>query len=332
MAQSEQTLLRQDEVSAIEPIRARMAAAIERHLCGFGEAQTPVAGLTIHGCAEPKEPSSSFYEPSFAFIARGAKRVVLGEETYVYDETHFLLTAVNLPTIVQVIGASRGAPYLSLKQNIDLDLARDLIAEVDSYGIPASSSGPGMAVGPVTAPLAAACLRLVDLLDTPQDVPILGKAIQREILYRVLTSPVGARLRQAVEVGTQTYRVASAIQWIRENYNRALRIDELARLAGMGESTLHHHFRSLTAMSPLQYQKRIRLHEARRLMLTDRLDAGVAARRVGYDSATQFNREYRRMFGAPPKREVRELLSAPDHQIATASQQGAGVNPGARPL
>ncbi|WP_301005067.1 AraC family transcriptional regulator [Mesorhizobium sp.] len=121
---------------------------------------------------------------------------------------------------------------------------------------------------------------------------------------------MGARLRQAVEIGTQTYRVNSAIQWIQDNYDRALRIDELARLAGMGESTLHHHFRSLTAMSPLQYQKQIRLHEARRLMLTDRLDAGVAARRVGYDSATQFNREYRRMFGAPPKRDVRELMSS----------------------
>jgi len=296
-----------------------MATAIKRHLDGRGEAETPVAGLTIHGCTEPKEPSSYFYEPSFAFIARGAKRVVLGEEVYVYDETHFLLTAVNLPTIVQVIGASPATPYISLKQNIDLELARGLIAEVDAYGIPAMTSGSGMAIGPVTAPLAAACLRLIDLLDAPQDVPILGKAVQREILYRVLTSPVGARLRQAVEVGTQTYRVTEAIQWIRENYGCALRIEELARLAGMGESTLHHHFRSLTAMSPIQYQKRIRLHEARRLMLTDRLDAGAAARRVGYDSTTQFNREYRRMFGAPPKREVRELLGVPDHHIATAS-------------
>lgn len=309
----------QSEEAAIEPIRARMATAIERHLAGRGEAETPVAGLTIHGSTEPKEPSSYFYEPSFAFIARGAKRVVLGEETYVYDETHFLLTAVNLPTIVQVIGASPATPYISLKQNIDLELARSLIAEVDAYGIPPVTSGSGMAIGPVTAPLAAACLRLIDLLDTPQDVPILGKAIQREILYRVLASPVGVRLRQAVEVGTQTYRVTRAIQWIRENYDHALRIEELARLAGMGESTLHHHFRSLTAMSPLQYQKRIRLHEARRLMLTDRLDAGVAARRVGYDSTTQFNREYRRMFGSPPKREVRELLSAPDQLNVVAS-------------
>nr|WP_295742716.1 AraC family transcriptional regulator [uncultured Acidocella sp.] len=319
MAQSDERHAGAGEETAIEPIRARIATAIKHHLNGRGDVQTHIAGLSIHGCAEPKEPSSYFYEPSFAFIARGAKRVVLGDETYVYDETHFLLTALNLPTIVQVIGASPETPYLSLKQNIDLELARSLIAEMDAYAIPASSSGAAMAIGPVTAPLAAACLRLIDLLATPQDVPILGKAIQREILYRVLTSPAGARLRQAVEIGTQTYRVTSAIQWIRENYDRALRIEELARLAGMGESTLHHHFRSLTAMSPLQYQKRIRLHEARRLMLTDRLDAGVAARRVGYDSTTQFNREYRRMFGAPPKRDVRELLNAPAHHIIAAS-------------
>ncbi|GAB0120316.1 AraC family transcriptional regulator [Acidisoma sp. 7E03] len=319
MAQSDERQAAPGEETVIEPIRARIATAIKRHLDGRGDAQTPIAGLSIHGCAEPKEPSSFFYEPSFAFIAHGAKRVVLGDETYVYDETHFLLTAVDLPTIVQVIGASPETPYLSLKQNIDLELARSLIAEVDAYGIPASTSGPAMAIGPVTAPLAAACLRLIDLLDTPHDVPILGKAIQREILYRVLTSPVGPRLRQAVEVGTQTYRVTTAIRWIRENYDRALRIEDLARLVGMGESTLHHHFRSQTAMSPLQYQKRIRLHEARRLMLTDRLDAGVAARRVGYDSIAQFNREYRRMFGAPPKREVRQLLSAPDHHIVAVS-------------
>lgn len=319
MAQSDERQAGPGEETVIEPIRARIATAIKRHLDGRGDAQTPIAGLSIYGCAEPKEPSSFFYEPSFAFIAHGAKRVVLGDETYVYDETHFLLTAVDLPTIVQVIGASPETPYLSLKQTIDLELARSLIAEVDAYGIPASTSGPAMAIGPVTAPLAAACLRLIDLLDTPHDVPILGKAIQREILYRVLTSPVGPRLRQAVEVGTQTYRVTSAIRWIRENYDRALRIEDLARLAGMGESTLHHHFRSLTTMSPLQYQKRIRLHEARRLMLTDRLDAGVAARRVGYDSITQFNREYRRMFGAPPKREVTQLLSTPDHHIVVVS-------------
>jgi AraC-like DNA-binding protein len=296
-----------DEDAVIEPIRARMAAVIQRHLNGRGEAGTPVPGFTIHGCNEAKEPGSYFYEPSFAFIARGAKRVVLGNETYLYDESHFLLTAVNLPTIVQVIGASPEAPYLSIKQNIDLELARGLITEVDANGIAAPASGPGMAIGCVTAPIAAAALRLLDLLDAPQDVPILGRAIQREILYRVLTSPVGMRLRQTVEVGTQTNRVTSAIQWIRENFDRALRIEELARIAGMGESTLHHHFRSLTAMSPLQYQKQIRLHEARRLMLNDRLDAGVAARRVGYDSATQFNREYRRLFGAAPKRDVRAL-------------------------
>jgi len=254
-------------------------------------------------------PDSSLYEPSFAFIIKGAKRVVLGNETYVYDQDHFLLTAVGLPTIVQVLDASASAPYLSLKLDIDLDMARELIAEVDQLGSPAEGNGTGIAIGPVTPELANAALRLLDLLDEPRDIPILARFIQREILYRIVTGPVGGRLRHAVEVGTQTNRVSAAIRWLREHFDQPVRVETLASVAGMGESTLHHHFRALTAMSPLQYQKHLRLHEARRMMIADRIDAASAALRVGYESVTQFNREYRRLFGAPPKTDVRYILS-----------------------
>ena len=256
------------------------------------------------------EPRAFLFQPSYAFIARGSKRVVLGNETHVYNQSSFLLTTVGLPTVVQVLGATEAAPCLSMQQDLDIEMARDLIAEVDQLGPRAVAHGRALAIGPVTPALASATLRLMELLDSPDDIRILARSIQREIVYRVLMSPVGGHLRQVVQLGTPTHSVSVALRWIRENFARSLRIKDLARVAGMGESTLHHHFRTLTAMSPLQYQKQLRLHEARRLMLTERMDAGVAARRVGYESTTQFNREYRRLFGVPPKRDVRAILSS----------------------
>lgn len=303
------------EVDQCVAIRGRIAEIVRRHLDGRGESETAIQGLTIHGATGSTEPGSYLYEPSFALIASGAKRVVLAEETYVYDETHFLLTAVGLPTIVQVLNASERTPYYSVKLNIDLDLAADLITDVDQHGPRTISAATGMALGPVTLTVATATLRLVELLDAPEDIPILARSIERELLYRVLTGPAGARLRQAVQQGTQTNRVATVIRWIRENFARPLRISDLANTAGMAESTLHQHFRALTAMSPLQYQKHLRLHEARRLMINERIDAGTAAHRVGYESTTQFNREYSRLFGTPPRRDVKAILDVEHGQL-----------------
>lgn len=292
-----------------EGARQRMRAMVESRLPQEGGLATAVPGLSVYRRVAPMAPASSLYEPSFAFIICGAKRVVLGTEAYRYDQDHFLLTAVGLPTIVQVLEASASAPYVSLKLDIDLDLARDLIAEVDLLGQAPAASGPGLAIGPVTPALTDAVLRLLGLMDRPADIPILGAAIQREILYRIVTGPVGGRLRQAVRLGTETNRVSAAIRWLRDHFDQPIRIEDLAGIAGMGESTLYHHFRALTAMSPLQYQKHLRLHKARRLMIADRIDAGTAGFRVGYESATQFNREYRRLFGAPPRADVRALLA-----------------------
>ncbi|ALK32451.1 AraC family transcriptional regulator [Burkholderia plantarii] len=299
-----------EDAAGTAAARTGIAAIVARHLGGRNEGATPIAGLTIHGVHAPTEPASFLYEPSFALIACGAKRVMLAGQTYVYDASRFLLTAVGLPTVVQVLDASPSAPYYSIKLDIDLALAADLIAEVDQHGPRTPSAATGMALGPVTPAIAQAALRLVTLLDAPEDIPILARSIERELLYRVLTSPAGARLRQAVQLGTQTNRVAAAIRWIRENFSRPFSIGELVRAAGMGESTLHQHFRALTAMSPLQYQKHLRLHEARRLMLNERIDAASAAHRVGYESPTQFSREYSRLFGQPPKRDVRAIREA----------------------
>jgi len=294
---------------AIDAARRAVSQIVQRHLAGRTEVRTAIPGLSIHGITASTEPTSYLYEPCFAFIACGAKRVVLGNETYVYDESHFLLTAVGLPTIVQVIDATESKPYYSMKMDIDLEMARDLITEVDQGASDAVVANTGLAIGPVTAPLAATVLRLMQLLDTPAEIPILARSIQRELLYRVLVSPVGERLRQAVQIETQTNRVAVAIRHIRKHLTQPVRIRELARLARMGESTLHHRFRDITGMSPLQYQKHFRLHEARRLMLNERLDASTTAYRVGYESVPQFNREYRRAFGTPPKSDVNRLVA-----------------------
>lgn len=304
---SDQTWNKDVNGALLEAIRERMAQVITRHLGQRPSSDTCISGLSVHRQTSPFGPKSYFFEPSFTFTVRGMKRVVLGDETYAYDQSHFLLTAVNLPTVMQVLQASDEHPYMCIMQKIDLELARSLMTEMDTHRGEGSAEDAGLVLGPVTMPLAAATMNLVDLIETPQDAPFLAQSTQREILFRLLTSPVGGRLRQAVQVGTRTNGISKAIRWIRDHFAEPLRVQDLAGIAGMGESTFHHHFRALTTMSPLQYQKQLRLHEARRLMINDRMDASLAAHRVGYESATHFNREYRRLFGAPPKRDIRSI-------------------------
>lgn len=296
-------------------IRAELAQKIALFVDGEGErAVVQLPGLNFVRRTTLTQPTAYLYEPSLAMIVQGRKRVVLGEATYIYDESRFLVTSVNLPTITQVLEASPEVPYLSLLMRLDLNVARQLMADIDLHDSDSSPTGTGMATGPATVELFDAFMRLANLLDTPKDLAHLGGLIQREILYRILTSSAGARLRQTVMIGTHSHRLAKAIDWLRENFKRPLRIEELAQAAGMGVSTLHHHFRALTAMSPLQYQKYLRLHEARRLLLVEDVDAGTAALRVGYESATQFSREYRRQFGAPPIRDIQTLRANSPNQ------------------
>lgn len=289
-----------------QAIRAELVARISRILGETDELEAPEIGLSLVRRTATTLPTPYQYEPSLGMIVQGRKRVVLGDTTYLYDEAQFLLTAVNLPTITQVLQASPEEPYVSILWRIDLAAAKKLISDLD-IDESTVAPGAGIAVGPATKSLYDALGRLIDLVSHPGDAPILGQLIQREMLYRVLTSPAGTRLRQIVRLGTQSNRVARAIAWLRENYTSPLRVEELARVSGMGVSTLHHHFRVLTAMSPLQFQKHLRLHEARRLLLAEDVDAGSVALQVGYESATQFNREYRRLFGAPPIRDVKSL-------------------------
>ena len=237
----------------------------------------------------------------------------LGDDAYVYDAHHFLLTSVDLPTFVQVIKASPEKPYLGLVLNIDQREISQLMVDSNLPPPRPQQSSRGMATGEVTLPLLTAFQRLIDLLAEPKDIPILAPVIQREIFYRLLVGDQGARLRQMASAGSQSQQIARAINWLKSNFTQPLRIDDLAAQVNMSTSTFHHHFRAVTAMSPLQYQKWLRLNEARRLLLAEKQDATTAAFQVGYESPSQFSREYSRLFGAPPLRDITNL-----RQIATA--------------
>jgi AraC-like DNA-binding protein len=278
--------------------------------------ETAIPGLALYRREEPTQPVSGMYEPSICWAAQGAKRVMLGDDTYTYDPHHFLLTSVDLPTVWQIIEASREKPCLGLMLKLDQREISQLM--VDSHLPPprAQQSSRGMATGTVTLPLLAALQRLLDLLDEPRDIPILAPIIQREISYRLLVGDQGERLRQMASAGSQSHQIARAIGWLKGNFTRQLRIDDLATQVNMSTSTFHHHFRALTTMSPLQYQKWLRLNEARRLMLTERLDATTAAFQVGYESPSQFSREYSRLFGAPPLRDIASLRQPAPYEKA----------------
>ena len=288
----------------------QMRAALARKIAaiaGVAEGDTPteIAGFRLYRRTEPTACASATYEPGLVVFVQGQKRVNLGRTTYLCDETTFLLTSVDLPVVSQVVNATPQKPILGLILRLDIPEVRRILNEEEFPLIDEPSGTRGMAIGETTVDLLDACTRLVNLLDTPRDIPFLSCLIQREIIYRLLRGPQGKHLRAIATQGEQSHRTARVVSWLRTNYARPLRVEDLAEMAQMGVSTLHHHFRSLTAMSPLQYQKQLRLHVARERMLNDGLDAASAAFEVGYESASQFNREYSRFFGQPPMRDVK---------------------------
>jgi len=276
---------------------------------GTAEKQvTAIPGLSLHRWTAPTAACPATYEPSVAVIPQGRKRVELGRNVFIYDASRFLLASVDLPVISRVIEASEKVPCLAMLLRLDMPVVRELLSR-EEVQVAEAPLSPGMATAETTPEFLDACCRLVGLLGTPDEIPFLSGLIQREIVYRILRSAEGARLRAIATQGEQSHRTAKAIGWIKANYAKPLRVEELAEMAGMGVSTLHHHFRALTAMSPLQYQKQVRLQAARGRMLMDGLDAASAAFEVGYESASQFSREYSRFFGQPPMRDIRTLRS-----------------------
>ncbi len=306
------------ENSELERARETLRRSIARLTDTSERVETAVPGLTVYQRAAPTQPASAMYEPSVCVVAQGAKRVMLGDDAYVYDHKHFLITSVNLPTVVQIIKASREKPCTGLVLRLDQRVISQLMVDTNLPPPRPQQSSRGMATGEVTLPLLTSLQRLVDLLSEPKDIPILAPIIQREISYRLLVSDQGARLRQMASAGSQSQQIARAIYWLKDNFAKPLRIEDLASQVNMSTSTFHHHFRQVTAMSPLQYQKWLRLNEARRLMLTADQDATTAAFQVGYESPSQFSREYSRLFGAPPLRDITNLRQM------SKSEQGIG--------
>ena len=291
----------------VRDLRTELASKIASFVGSEQNRATSIPGLTLHRRVAATAPCSMTYEPGVTVIAQGRKRVDLGGKTFSYGGGQYLLTSIDLPIVSQIVEASEKAPCLAMSLRLEMPMVRDLLRREELQMAESPDDSPALAVGETTEEFLSACCRLLDLLSNPQDISFLGDLIQREIIYRILRGPEGARLRAIVTIGDQSHRTAKAIAWIKTNYAKPLRVEELAQLAGMGVSTLHHHFREMTAMSPLQYQKQLRLQAARGLMLLNGLDAASAAFEVGYESTTQFSREYSRLFGQPPMRDVRTL-------------------------
>nr|WP_298139452.1 AraC family transcriptional regulator [uncultured Pseudomonas sp.] len=290
--------------------QAELAGRIQRMTDQDGIQNTAIAGLDLFRSSGPTQPVPTLYRPCLCIMAQGSKAVRLGEERYVYDPLNYLVASVTLPVTGQIIDASPQRPYLSLRLEIDPAQISSLIADAGPIGVPAPGTRRGLYVDRLDLQLLDAVIRLLRLLDTPRDIAMLAPLALREIFYRLLHSPQGQRLHEIAIADSQSQRIARAIDWLNRHFDEPLRIDDLAREVNLSPSTLHHRFKAVTALSPLQYQKQLRLQEARRLMLCENLEAAAASYRVGYESPSQFSREYSRLFGAPPLRDLARLRSS----------------------
>ena len=302
------------QVRRMEADREELAERIARALPRDGKVE-PQPGLVFTRLSSPTEPVHAVLEPWLCMIAQGAKDVLLGDEWFHYDPAHYLISTLGVPAIGRVVEASRERPYLGLRLALDPSVVTSVMVEsgvgVDSRGEGVGVKGVG--VSPLDADLLDATVRLARLIDRPGEYRVLAPLIVREIVYRLLTGPQCSRMRHLATFGGQVHRMVRAVEKLRDNFDKPLRIEAVARELGMSVSGFHAHFKAVTAMSPLQFQKQLRLQEARRLMLNENLDAAQAGYRVGYDDAGHFNREYKRHFGEPPMRDVERL-----RELATA--------------
>lgn len=301
-----------------EELVERVAQAVRTD----GPAQ-PLPGLHLHRLSASRGPVHGVTRPSFCVIAQGSKEVLLGDSRYRYDPYHYLLATVELPSVSHVLEASPARPYLSLRLELPPALVNAVMVESGQI-LPASQTeARAMDVSALDAKLLDAIVRLVRLLDTPAEARILLPLITQEIIYRLLHGEQGSRLHHVALADGYTPHIAKAIKRLRQEFDQPLRVEQMARELGMSVSSFHHHFKAVTAMSPLQFQKRLRLQEARRLMLGEALDAASAGYRVGYDDAAYFSREYKSLFGLPPMRDVerlRESSRTTSYLVATVSQ------------
>lgn len=299
----------------LEELRLELVRKIAGLIGNELSRSTSIPGLTLFRETAPTTPWSGIYEPNVGVIVQGRKRVEFGRSTFFYDPAHFLLTSVDLPVVSQVVEASPETPYLCLRLDLQIPVVQDLLGREEIRVADPPSQDVAMTTARTTVEFLDSFSRLLDLQKKPEDIPFLSPHIQREIIYRILRSTEGQRLRQIATQDDHYHRTAKAIAWIKENYAKSLRVEDLAGIAGMAVSTLHQHFRELTAMTPIQYQKQLRLSVARQRMLMNGVDAASAAFEVGYESASQFSREYSRFFGQPPIRDIRSLRSDMARQV-----------------
>ncbi|MBV9265147.1 MAG: AraC family transcriptional regulator [Acidobacteriaceae bacterium] len=290
--------------SAVMEMRPALAHKIVAHAPFAGEHSTGIAGLILFRRTAPCPCYRTIYEPSLTVFVQGCKLINLGGTEYLCKASSFLVSSIGVPVQSQIIEASEQVPLLSMLLRLDMSTVQEILSHEDLPESNGSSRPQGLSLGETTVELLSACIRLIELLDTPDHLAFLSPLIQREIIYRILRTPQGERLRAIATRGNLSHKTARAIAWVRTNYKKPLHMDDLAGVAGMGVSTLHHQFRALTAMTPLQYQKQLRLQAARQRMLMGGIDATNAAYEVGYASVSQFSREYSRFFGQPPMRDI----------------------------
>ena len=271
-----------------------------------GRHETAIPQLKLYRFSQPTEPTHVLQEPAVYVVVQGRKQVIVGDSTYVYDRSHYLAVSVDLPAVGQVVEV----PYLCMTLTVDPRELAALIVETGRQAPRDDHDGRALYVSPLQAPLLDGFLRLVLLLDAPQDVPVLAPLVLRELHYRLLQSEQFGRLAQIAIGDGRLRRVSGAIAWVKEHFAEPLRIEALAKRVHMSPSALHSHFKAVTAMSPIQYQKRLRLQEARRLLLSGAASAEAVAYDVGYASPSQFSREYLRLFGEPPRRDAERMRKA----------------------
>jgi AraC-like DNA-binding protein len=297
-------------VVTVEASRRELVELLERRTGSDGRHETAIGELKLYRFSHPTEPANGLLEPAVYVVVQGRKQVTVGDNTYIYDRSQYLAVSVDLPAVGNVFEATPEEPYLCMTLTVDPRQLAALIVETGKQTPRDDHDGRAIYVSALGAPLLDGFLRLVRLLDTPQDVSVLAPLILQEIHYRLLQSEQFGRLAQIAIGDSRLRRVSGAVAWIKEHFAQPLQIDALAKQANMSPSALHHHFKAVAGMSPVQYQKRLRLEEARRRLLSDATSAEAVAYEVGYASASQFNREYVRLFGQPPRRDAERLRAA----------------------
>jgi AraC-like DNA-binding protein len=297
-------------VQRAETIREELTEHVMRHRTSDGTIER-VPGLFLSRFSAPTGPTYGVTTPSLCVIAQGSKELLLGRERYRYDAFNYLLISAGVPVTGQVIEASKARPYLGVRVLLEPALISAVLIDANHRAARPAATTRALTVSTIGATLLDAVVRLVRLIDTPDDHRVLAPLIAREIAYRLLLGEQGSQLRQIAVVGASESRMSKAIELIRGNCHEPLRIAGLAKKLGMSVSGFHHHFKAATAMSPLQFQKHLRLQEARRLLVADDFDAATAAYRVGYDDPSHFSRDYKRLFGEPPMRDAERLRLPP---------------------